>query len=159
MAKFTVTTIVEEQMNEMVYLHSPQDVANFFIGILEKMNPEEKEREHVWVAGVNGRNRILFVDLESVGLSDSSLMSPEGVFRKALIRNVRSIFLVHNHPSSVLKPSDDDVRITNRLKMASEILGIKILDHIVIGDPGNRDLVHDQNQAKPFFSFTEHHLL
>jgi DNA repair protein RadC len=159
MAKFTIATMIEIQSNEMVYLSDPMTVSQYFIGLLEQMGPGELLREHVWTAGLNNRNRILYVDLESVGLSDSSLMSPEGVFRKALIRSVRSIILVHNHPSGILSPSHDDQQITSRLMQASVILGVKIIDHIIVANPGNYDVVRDGNQERPYYSFAEHNLL
>ena len=159
MAKLTITTITEIKSDEMVYLSSPQKVCQYFVGLLEQMGPDEKLREHVWVAGLNNRNRILFIDLESIGLSDSSLMSPEGVFRKAMIHNVRAIILVHNHPSGILSPSDDDQRITQRLKSAGDLLGVRLLDHLIIAHPGNPDVIRDGNCEKSFYSFSEHNLL
>ncbi len=61
-------------------------------------------------------------------------MHPRDVFKIAIKRNANSIILVHNHPSGDPTPSKEDINITNRLTDVGELVGIKVLDHIIIGD-------------------------
>jgi DNA repair protein RadC len=157
--KIIIRYICQDQTEDVTYLHSPKDASQYVIDLMDRMPADEKKKEMVWTIGVNSRNRVIYSILEGVGLLDSSLMSPETIFRNAFIREARSIFVIHTHPSGILKPSDDDIRITNRLKSAGDILGIRILDHIIVADPKNPDLVRDGNSEHPYYSFAEHHLL
>jgi len=69
----------------------------------------------------------------TVGTLDASLVHPREVFRPAIRDAAASVLLVHNHPSGDPTPSNEDRAVTDRLKRAGEIIGIKVLDHIVVG--------------------------
>ena len=69
----------------------------------------------------------------TVGTLDASLVHPREVFRPAIRDAAASVLLVHNHPSGDPTPSAEDRAVTDRLKRAGEIIGIKVLDHIVVG--------------------------
>ena len=62
--------------------------------------------------------------------------TPREVFKVAILSNAYSILLAHNHPSGDTTPSQEDLNITKRIKSASEIMGIPILDHLIIGSNG-----------------------
>ena len=62
------------------------------------------------------------------------MVHPREVFKPAIKKSANSIILIHNHPSGDIKPSKDDILITNRLIESGNILGIKVLDHLIIGD-------------------------
>ena len=98
------------------------------------------------VVAVDNRNRFIKDKTISKGISNASLVHPREVFQFAMEEKAASIFLIHNHPSGVKKPSPDDINITERLRHASEILGIPIIDHIIIA-------------GKEYYSFREHNLL
>jgi DNA repair protein RadC len=68
----------------------------------------------------------------TVGTLDASLVHPREVFRAAIRDAASAIILVHNHPSGDPTPSREDIQVTDRLKKAADIIGIKILDHIVV---------------------------
>ena len=72
----------------------------------------------------------------SVGTLTASLVHPREVFRAAIRERAASIALVHNHPSGDPTPSPEDVALTARLRSAGDLLGIRVLDHIVIGSGG-----------------------
>jgi len=69
----------------------------------------------------------------SKGTMDHTIISPRDVFREALRDNARSVIGFHNHPSWIIKPSEDDNRITKKLSGAATFIGIDLLDHIFIG--------------------------
>lgn len=94
---------------------------------------------------LNGKNSIICIDLVSVGSLNQSIVHPRSVFQTALLSNAAAILLVHNHPSGDPLASREDIEITRRLKESGELLGIKILDHIIVGDD--------------YFSFVEKALL
>jgi len=95
------------------------------------------------------KNRIIRAETVTVGLLDASLIHPREVFRTAIRANSASVIAVHNHPSGDPAPSDEDNRVTKRLKEASAVLGITLLDHIIIGDRSH----------KPYFSYRDQGLL
>jgi len=125
-------------------LNSSKAVADLLSGILNMESEVDRDREHFWVTGVNVKNRLLFIDLCSLGTLTGSLVSPMNVFRLAISRGCASIICGHNHPSGDPAPSRDDIAVTQRLKSAGEILGIQVLDHVIIG-----------NETGQFYSFRE----
>jgi DNA repair protein RadC len=94
------------------------------------------DREMFIVLAVNTRNKIVGIHTVSVGSLDTSIVHPREVFKFAILANASSIIVAHNHPSGDTTPSSDDIELTKRLKQASEILAIDLLDHIVLGHDG-----------------------
>ena len=94
------------------------------------------DREMFIVLAVNVRNKITGIHTVSVGSLDTSIVHPREVFKFAILANASSIIVAHNHPSGDTTPSSDDIELTKRLKQASEILAIDLLDHLVMGHDG-----------------------
>ena len=95
---------------------------------------EKVDREEFLAVLVDGKGRTMGFSVVSVGTLTASIVHPREVFKPAIIGNAASVLLVHNHPSGDPEPSAEDRALTSRLKQAGDLLGIKILDHIVIGD-------------------------
>jgi DNA repair protein RadC len=68
------------------------------------------------------------------GTIDGTSVYPREVVKEALSVNAAAVILAHNHPSGVAEPSQADERITKRLKSALELVDIRLLDHLIIGD-------------------------
>ncbi len=83
---------------------------------------------------LDGKNKIQCMDIVSIGSLNQSIVHPREVFKTALLSNAAAILLIHQHPTGDPSASSEDISITRRLKEAGEILGIKVLDHIIIGD-------------------------
>lgn len=94
---------------------------------------EAWDREHFLVLALDGKNRVLAVHEVSVGTLTASLVHPREVMKVLVLLNAASFILVHNHPSGDPTPSPEDVALTSRLRAAAEILGIRLLDHVVLG--------------------------
>lgn len=92
------------------------------------------DREQFVVILLDGKNTVIGWNLVSVGTLTAALVHPREVFVPAILGNAAALILVHNHPSGNPEASPEDVAITRRLKEAGELLGIKIVDHVVIGD-------------------------
>jgi len=121
---------------------SPADAAQRFGPILAD------EAQEVFIAvAVNGRDRYSGHYEVSRGSLTTSIVHPREVFKQAILRNAAAIFLFHNHPTGDPSPSDEDVAVTRRLVHAGEVLGIRVLDHIIVGEGGS------------YASFTEKGLL
>ena len=93
-------------------------------------------KEHFFTVHLDGKNRILCLDLVSVGSLNQSIVHPREVFKTSLITSAAALLLVHNHPTGDPTPSAEDIAITRRLKEAGEIIGIKVLDHVIVGTEG-----------------------
>ena len=94
----------------------------------------DEKREHFMVITLDARHRVMNEHVVSIGSLTSSIVHPREVFRPAVREAAGAIVLVHNHPSGDPRPSDEDVAVTRRLVHASEMIGIRILDHVIVGD-------------------------
>ena len=109
-------------------IETAEDVYNHFVDELK-----DKKKEHFYALYLDTKNRIIEEELVSVGLLDVSLIHPREVFASALQARSQSVILVHNHPSGDCEPSEKDKEVTKLLVDAGELLGIKVLDHVIIG--------------------------
>jgi len=83
---------------------------------------------------LDNRHRVLRFDEMFRGTIDGTSVYPREVVKEALAINAAAVILAHNHPSGVAEPSQADERITRRLKSALELVDIRLLDHLIIGD-------------------------
>jgi DNA repair protein RadC len=94
----------------------------------------DRRKEYFLALLLDGKNRILREVRISEGSLNQSIVHPREVFSPAVRESAAAIILVHNHPSGDPAPSREDREITRRLKDAGELMGVKVLDHIIIGD-------------------------
>ena len=106
----------------------------------------EQRREHFVVFYLDIRNQIIKKDIISIGTLTTSIVHPREVFEKAIKDGAAQIILSHNHPSQIIDPSEEDIRLTKRLAACGDILGIEIIDHIIVS-------------KHHYFSFKEHNLI
>ena len=83
---------------------------------------------------LNAKNRIFRDSRISEGTLTNALIHPREAFRDAIKESAASVIFIHNHPSGDPSPSREDILITERLVNAGEVVGIKVLDHVIIGD-------------------------
>jgi DNA repair protein RadC len=94
----------------------------------------DRRKEYFLILLLDGKNRILREVQISEGSLNQSIVHPREVFNPAVRESAAAVILVHNHPSGDPTPSREDLEISRRLKEAGELLGIRVLDHIIIGD-------------------------
>ena len=111
----------------MFKVSSPADVANFVRSVLT-----DNSREHFVALYLDGQNQVAAYSIVSIGSANSAPVAPREVFQRAVLVGAISIVLAHNHPSGSTVPSSDDRAVTRRLREAGELLGIKILDHLIV---------------------------
>lgn len=92
----------------------------------------DKQQEYFVCITLNGANRLIAKRIITIGTLTSSLVHPREVFAEAITDRAASIIVAHNHPSGNLQASDADKAVTERLQEAGELLGIKLLDHMII---------------------------
>ncbi|ELR72588.1 DNA repair protein RadC [Fulvivirga imtechensis AK7] len=102
--------------------------------VLLRENKIRRNQEHFWVVGLNSANKILFIELVSLGAVNRVQVAPPEVFRIAIYKMAVKMILVHNHPSGVLDPSDADKDITDRMIKAGQMLNIEVIDHLIISE-------------------------
>ncbi len=114
-----------------------KDVSEVLLSLLKFEHEHDKGKEHFWILGLNIKNVVQYADLVSLGSLSASIVHPRETFRLAVMKATAAIIVGHNHPSGDTKPSQEDILLTKRLCQAGEILGIKVLDHVIIGAEGN----------------------
>ena len=105
-----------------------------------------QQREHFYSLMLDSKHRILREELVAVGSLSESVVHPREVFKGAIAESAAAVIFVHNHPSGNPEPSTQDRRLTERLCQAGELVGIRVLDHLIVGADG-------------YYSFAEHGLL
>ncbi|OLS03322.1 RadC family protein [Tissierella creatinophila] len=114
---------------EKIKVSSPDILVNLISDEMRFLN-----KEHFNIAILDTKNQIIAIENISIGTLNASIVHPRDVFHAAINRSANSIILIHNHPSGDPSPSDEDINITSRLVEAGDLIGIKVLDHIIIGD-------------------------
>ena len=117
-----------------VKVHNPEAVAEVFREVLKNEDEVDQNKEHFWSMGLNTKNRVLYLELVSLGCLTESVVHPREVFKSAIIKSAANLIFCHNHPSGEPEPSLPDITLTKKLKEGGDILGIKILDHIIVGN-------------------------
>ena len=93
-----------------------------------------KKQEHFYCIYLDNRKKVIDVKQLFIGTLNQSLVHPREVFKEAVLLSASSIICIHNHPSGNITPSKDDIELTNRLINVGIFMGIKIIDHIIIGN-------------------------
>lgn len=119
---------------QKIKLASSADIYKVMQQILLRENKIDRYKEHFWTIGLDNAHRILYVELVSLGTTTSVPAEPMQIFRVAVLKGAVRIVLVHNHPSGEIRPSPEDISITDRLIQVGKILGITVLDHLIISE-------------------------
>lgn len=125
--------LATEEGLERPTIRSAKDVARLMIPEMQSL-----DREHFKILLLNTKNHLIQTYTVSVGSLNTSVVHPRECFRPAITAQAASIILVHNHPSGDLEPSTEDMNLTRRLMDAGDLIGIKVLDHVIIA--GNKYL-------------------
>jgi DNA repair protein RadC len=125
----------------------PEDVYQLLAAELQALN-----QESVRVLLLNSRLCLMRADEVHRGAVSETIAHPREILRKGIMHSAFAFIIAHNHPSGDPSPSAADVQLTRRLREASEIVGIRFLDHIIIGAPGSPT-------GQPYYSFREAGLL
>lgn len=118
--------------------HSSKDVYDNMKGY------QKADRELFLLLFLDTKNNCINIETHTIGAIDSSAVYPREVFRSALLKNATSVIFVHNHPAGDPTPSEADKVITQQLVFCSEVIGVKVLDHIILGDGGRYFSFADQ---------------
>jgi DNA repair protein RadC len=102
--------------------------------ILMRENKIERQQEHFWVTSLSIINRIMVVELVSLGSINECLITPMQVFRIPLIKGAVSVIMVHNHCCEYIVPSEEDLDATDRMIQIGNYHNVQVLDHLIINE-------------------------
>ena len=95
------------------------------------------DREVFGLINLQVDNRPINLNIISMGTLNSSLVHPRETLKSTILSNASNVLLFHNHPSGKMKPSKEDISITDQLVQAFNMMGIKVLDHVIVGNATN----------------------
>ncbi len=119
---------------QKIKILNSRDIFSVMQQILLRENKIGRNKEHFWIVCLANNNRILLIELISLGTVNNTLVEPMEVFSFALQKRAVKLVLAHNHPSGELKPSMDDKDLTDRLLQNGIFLKVPIIDHIIVNE-------------------------
>ena len=111
-------------------LRSAEDLWRFAVPLFQQL---DADKEHFGMITLNNKNRFTGWKVVSTGTLTASLVHPREVYSVALEFRAAALLFAHNHPSGDPAPSPEDIEITRRLKEVGDIMGIRVLDHVILG--------------------------
>lgn len=137
------------QLRERTVLYSDQPVNNpqRAIEVMGKVLAS-LDREYLCVVNLNAQLHPINYNVVSIGGLDNTPAPMSNIYKSAILSNASSIILLHNHPSGVIEPSEQDLQVTRKVEKVSRLMDIQLLDHVIVaGRTGKR------------YSFMEHGLI
>ncbi|WP_181186171.1 JAB domain-containing protein [Alkalicoccus urumqiensis] len=92
------------------------------------------DRERLAVLTVNAKQEPTSLTTAHIGTFTESVLHPREIVKNAVLHNAQGMLLCHYHPSDDATPSEDDIRVTERLEKACQVLGIELQDHLILGE-------------------------
>jgi len=130
-----VCLVRESKNDEIIKVNNESDVYE-----LVKDELANSDREMLLSIMLTVKNDLIGVETVSIGSIVSSNIAPRDLFKSAILSNACGIIVCHNHPSGSLVPSNEDIKVTKQLIEAGELLGIKVLDHLIVSNQGYKSL-------------------
>ncbi|WP_375578987.1 DNA repair protein RadC [Marivirga tractuosa] len=119
----------ESAVQEKPKIVSSQDAYNLLKSVMLDLHHEE-----FWVIMMNRANRVIRMKRVSSGGISGTVADVKVIFKEAIDQMASALILAHNHPSGNRNPSEEDVRLTRKMKESGQLLDIPVLDHIVFAE-------------------------
>ena len=133
--------VYEDNKYENLFkLTNPNTIINYFHSLFK-----DKKQEYFYVIYLDNQKNYIDKKLLFKGTVNYSLVHPREIFKEAYLLSASHIICIHNHPSGDATPSENDIELTKRIKMISDIHGIGLLDHIIIGNNNYYSFYEDNN--------------
>ncbi len=121
--------IAKAKHQKFAAILSPSDCVSYLSAEMKHLT-----QEHFVVLFLDTKNFIIGKKTIFIGSLNKAIVHPREVFKEAIKRSSAAVICAHNHPSGDPTPSQQDIQLTHRLYEAGELIGIKVLDHLIIGD-------------------------
>jgi DNA repair protein RadC len=118
-----------DTVSDRPQIRSPADAANLLM-----LEMRGLDKEHLRLVLLDTKNRVLAIPTLYIGNVNTSIIRVGELIREALRYNAPGMIVVHNHPSGCPDPSPEDIRVTERIRQACQLMDIDLLDHLIIGD-------------------------
>ena len=116
--------VSNKTIKENITLNNTNKVNTYFSHLINDY------QEHLLVILLDNKRRLISYKIMYTGTDDETLASPKEIFNYAIKERASAIIIMHNHPSGIVTPSDNDKYLTNSLITTGKIVGIPLLDHI-----------------------------
>jgi DNA repair protein RadC len=123
---------IKLKVAEKIKLITSDDVYAVMERIFKRETKADRKKEHFWVISLDNANRIINIELVSLGSANATIVKPMEVYSIPLQKKAISIVLIHNHPAGQLRPSEADKDITDRLIQCGIIMNTPVTDHLII---------------------------
>ena len=127
-------------------IDTPERAVEVMCGMMKSL-----DRESVCVVNLDGASHPINFNVVSIGSINMSPVGMSELFKTAILSNASNILMLHNHPSSSITPSREDHAVTARVMMASQMIGIPLVDHIIVGG-GTGEYFSYKNELKGMFN-------
>lgn len=124
---YVSTLVLQKRQKPPPRVDGPTDVRRLLRPLLR-----DADREMFYSILLSTKNHVHEINLVSVGSLSASIVHPREVLKPAIRRSAAAIIVAHNHPSGVPTPSPEDIELTRRLARAGELVGIRLLDHVIL---------------------------
>lgn len=121
--------LIKQKVESMKKIESSEDIVNYYAPYLRDL-----KKEVFKVMLLDGRNKLINDMIISEGGLNSSTIDPKVLLKEAVRESASALIFVHNHPSGESEPTEQDIQITNHLIQACKLVGLRVLDHIIIGN-------------------------
>lgn len=129
----------EVNINYKIQILSSNNCYEFIKNEFENLN-----KEIVFLILVDTKNQVIQKKLLSIGTIDFSIVDMRDLFKEILLISASGFFLIHNHPSGDVTPSDEDLELTNKINQISKLLNLRFLDHLIVNE-NNFYSMYDNN--------------
>ncbi len=129
-------------------IYESKDIFKIMHAVLMRQNKLRRKAEYFYTIGLNVSNDIEYLELIAIGALNKVNIDPVELFSIAVGKKCKQLILVHNHTGTTIRPSVQDIRLTKRLEAGGDILGIKIVDHIIISEKNGYYSFADNDDLK-----------
>ena len=124
-----VTAVYRGARRTAIQMTQPKYAADFIRRVLP-----DNSREHFIALHLDGSSRVVAYSVIASGTATTCTAHPREIFQRAILAGAVSLIIAHNHPSGSLEASPEDRSVTRRIKEAGKLLGIRVLDHLILGE-------------------------
>lgn len=121
--------VAEKMANYGDAFTRPEDAKKLF-----RLRLANKQHEEMHIAYLDNQHRLIQVETHTKGTIDGARVYPRTIAQAALKLNAAAVILAHNHPSGATEPSGSDERVTRDIKAVLDLIDVRLLDHLIIGD-------------------------
>lgn len=141
--------------DQKIKILNSQDLFKVMQQVLLRENKIRRNKEHFWIICLASNNRILLIELISLGTVKNTFVEPMDVFSFALQKRAVKIVMVHNHPSGELRPTKSDIQLTDKMLAIGRFINLPIIDHLIISEDqyysfADSDLLETINKESKF---------